>query len=464
MSATRRALIVANSDYPAGFGGLVSPARDAQELARVLGDPSIGGFEVTTLLNQGAGAIGDAIDVFFNHSGARHDDLLLLYFSGHGVTVEDGRLYLAAADSQFAGRSLRRATAVAAEFIDATMLRSRSRRQILVLDCCHSGAFAEGMRVRGELPALDSSFTPVQGMGRIVLTACTERQFAFEGQSGEADQPSVYTHFLVKGLETGEADHGDGEIDVDELHDYLVKRLREAAPYQTPTKSGYVEGQLYIARTKVVKPAELPRGLLEALDASDFLMRLGAVTELEGLLRGEHPGRAFAAYQELAKARDTNDSFKVRAAAKRCLIDFDARNPPPDNTRRADPPRPRPETTDSPGVVSVTVSRAELGQSRVPGGDEAKTARDGTWYRHRDMAALAAVAVAVVVVPVAVAWAFIHWLSHVVPPSPVAATAAVTAPATQPAGGSQAMHLAASATSPARCRHIVRMMRISSGG
>lgn len=67
----------------------------------------------------------------------------------------------------------------------------------------------------------------------------------------------------MRGLETGEADrHGDGQVDIEELREYLVERLREDAPYQTPTKSGYLEGQLYIARTTLEARSQYSTRLL----------------------------------------------------------------------------------------------------------------------------------------------------------------------------------------------------------
>jgi uncharacterized caspase-like protein len=319
MSELRRALIIANSDYQNPcFRGLVSPARDAEELARVLRDASIGGFEqVTTLLNETAAIVSHAIEEFFIFSDPKQDDLLLLYFSGHGVVDEEGHLYLATADTQLVRQSVRRSSTVAAEFVDNTMRRSRSRRQVLVLDCCHSGAFAEGMRVKGELlPPLETHFRAIQGKGRVVLTASTARQFSLEDLSNKRDQPSLYTRILVKGLDSGEADRrGDGQVDLDELHEYLLEQLRVVAPQQTPTKSGYLEGQLYIARTKTVRPAELPENLRTALSASEPWMRQGAVAELEALLRAGHPGMALAAEQALAGMRDNDDSLRVRRSA-----------------------------------------------------------------------------------------------------------------------------------------------------
>ena len=56
------------------------------------------------------------------------DDVLLLYFSGHGVLDDRGQLYLAVKDTE---RGLLRGTAIGAAFITDEMDRSYSRRQVL---------------------------------------------------------------------------------------------------------------------------------------------------------------------------------------------------------------------------------------------------------------------------------------------------------------------------------------------
>jgi WD40 repeat protein len=319
MTEKRRALIVANSDYlDIAFRRLSAPVEDARELARVLGSPSIGAFEVETLLNERSSAVNHAIEDFFVFSDPKPDDFLLLYFSGHGITDEDGQLYFATSDTQMVRQSVRRVTAVGAEFVNATMRRSRARRQVLVLDCCHSGAFAEAMSVKGQaLPGVETHF---QGKGRIVLTASTGTQFSFEGQDSGSVRPSVYTRLLVRALETGEADRDcNGQIDLDELHDYLVEQVQAEAPQQTPTKSGYFEGRLYIARAAVVRAAALPAYLQSAIAAAENLTRYGAVYALKELLDDSNPGMALAARQALETLRDKDDSMKVQAAARECL-------------------------------------------------------------------------------------------------------------------------------------------------
>ena len=89
------ALIIGNTEYTdLGLAQLKAPGKDAEDFARVLKDQEIGAFdEVNILLNQSSSAINEAIDEFFDQK--KPDDLLVLYFSGHGVRDELGALYLA---------------------------------------------------------------------------------------------------------------------------------------------------------------------------------------------------------------------------------------------------------------------------------------------------------------------------------------------------------------------------------
>lgn len=71
-----------------------SPRQDVHRLASILKDPDIGGFDdVTDLLDPSSIDASVAIQTFA--AQARLDDLILLYFSGHGVKDQNGRLFLA---------------------------------------------------------------------------------------------------------------------------------------------------------------------------------------------------------------------------------------------------------------------------------------------------------------------------------------------------------------------------------
>ena len=58
---------------------------------------------------------------------------------------------------------------MAAEFVNRRMGRSRSRRVVLLLDCCYAGAFERGMTARAGVGMdIEGQFG---GHGRAVITA-----------------------------------------------------------------------------------------------------------------------------------------------------------------------------------------------------------------------------------------------------------------------------------------------------
>ena len=328
VDGARSALIVASDDYTdPGLRRLRAPASDARALAVVLQDPGIGGFEVRTLLNEPAHEVNLAVEEFF--ADRRPDDLLLVHFSCHGVKDEGGELYFAMANTL-----LRRlgATAVAAEFVNRRMSRSRSRRVVLLLDCCYAGAFERGMTARaGEGIGIESQFG---GRGRAVITASSAMEYAFEGDElAETRElaPSVFTSALVEGLKTGDADRDqDGLVALDELYDYIYDKVRTATPNQTPGKWAFgVQGELVIARRArpVTAPAPLPTELQEAIDSPLASVRGAVVQELARLLNGKHAGRALAA--QLALERLTGDDSRTVAAAATAALGAQAQSAAP---------------------------------------------------------------------------------------------------------------------------------------
>jgi hypothetical protein len=303
----RVALLIATYEHlDAGLRRLTAPAADAQELAAVLRDPGIAGFEVTVLVNEPHYRVGEAIGDFFRDR--RRDDLTLLYFTGHGLKDDDGRLYLAMSNTRLDSLLF---TALPAEQIDYAMHGCVCRQKILVLDCCYSGAFPAGRAVKADSQV--HALEQFQGRGRTVLTASDATQYSFEGDrlTGAATQ-SVFTRYLVEGLRGGGADlDGDGDITLDELYTYVHDRVVEELPRQRPKKQTDVEGRIVIARN--VNWA-LPGYLRNALNSPIATDRLGA---LEGLLHlhriGNDHVRAHVATEIERLTQD--DSRTVSAAA-----------------------------------------------------------------------------------------------------------------------------------------------------
>ncbi len=268
--AQRLALIIGNSVFrDQTLARLLKPDADVGALADVLLDKEVGDFnDVKLLVNMSSTQVRRAISDFY--SKKQHDDLLLLYFSGHGVLDDQGRLHLAVKDTE---RALLRATAIPAAFVTEEMNNSRSRRQVLILDCCHSGAFARG--AKGATGASVGTATAFEGtgFGRLVLTATDATQYAWEGDQviGEAEN-SVFTHYLIQGLKTGQADRdGDGRITVDELYDYTYEQVVQRTPKQTPGKWSYREqGEIVLAHSPgVVRTIQTPSPLPEIDDEQE---------------------------------------------------------------------------------------------------------------------------------------------------------------------------------------------------
>jgi len=198
------------------------------------------------------------------------------------------------------------------------MDRSRSKRQVLILDCCHSGSFAQGSKaMTGESVGTKSAFEGT-GYGRVVLTATDATQYAWEGDQVIGDaQNSVFTLYLLQGLRTGEADSdGDGKITLDELYDYVYDKVVSVTPMQTPGKWSYrQQGELVIATNPrpVLKPATLPDDMQQSMGDARAWVREGAVSGLKDLLQGNDRPLALAASDAL-KRLASDDSRKVAAA------------------------------------------------------------------------------------------------------------------------------------------------------
>lgn len=146
------ALLIGVSDYEPGLNPLPSSVKDVDALQRVLAHPELGGFaetDITVLKNPQRQEMEEAIYQLF--SNRKKDDLLLFYFSGHGIKDENGRLYLATrlTRKDRSGRLIK-PSSVASAYLHESINESRSQHQVIILDCCYGGAIAQGMMVKDD--------------------------------------------------------------------------------------------------------------------------------------------------------------------------------------------------------------------------------------------------------------------------------------------------------------------------
>ncbi|MBC1237558.1 caspase family protein [Nostoc sp. 2RC] len=226
------ALLIGVSEYEPGLNPLPSAVRDVEAMQQVLLHPEMGCFtetDIMVLKNPQRQDMEEAIENLFAHR--QKDDLLVFFFSGHGIKDDTGRLFLATRTTRKSPRGdLIRSSAVSAIFVHESMSRSRSKRQVIILDSCFSGAFAEGLSAKddGTLNIREQ----LGGEGRAVLTSSSSTQYSFEQQGSDL---SIYTRYLIEGITTGAADlDEDGVVSIDELHDYASKKVREIQPTMKP--------------------------------------------------------------------------------------------------------------------------------------------------------------------------------------------------------------------------------------
>lgn len=251
------ALLIGISQYQSDLAPLPGVEEDIKAMQRVLQNPNICGFdEVKTLVNCDRQNMEVEIEQLFSHRGK--DDLVLLYFSGHGIKDETGQLYFANNITRKDGQGkLLKATAVEARVVQGIMSNSRSKRQVVILDCCFSGAFAQG------LPGKDHGLVDIEsqlgGEGRAILTSSTSTQYSLD---------SIYTRYIVEGLETGAADiDNDGKISIEELHEYTKQQVQEAAPAMQPEIYPIKEGFKIILAQVQNNPELIYRKTFERLCA-----------------------------------------------------------------------------------------------------------------------------------------------------------------------------------------------------
>lgn len=202
---------------------------DVEALGKVLLHPDLGGFsEIKPVLDPDRLEMEEAIEEFFRKCSS--SDLAVLFFSGAGIRDERGKTYFATKSTRRnCDGDLIRATAVSAGSLQDILTGSRAHRQVMILECGFAESAHPGLMEYPPAPYLRSQLA---GQGRVILLGSGAGTLP---TNGSATHLSPYTHFLVQGITTGEADQNhDGEVSVQELHDYASLRVQAALPHVHP--------------------------------------------------------------------------------------------------------------------------------------------------------------------------------------------------------------------------------------
>jgi len=124
----RYALLVAAGEYEdPGLSRLRGPGQDVSRLAALLEAPEVGGFDSVEVLQDVSDA--DVRAAIENVLADRlRDDLVLIYFSCHGIVDRMRRLYFATANTRQARPA---STAVSRSFVNEQLESSPARAKVL---------------------------------------------------------------------------------------------------------------------------------------------------------------------------------------------------------------------------------------------------------------------------------------------------------------------------------------------
>ncbi|MDQ1252616.1 MAG: hypothetical protein QG646_1738 [Euryarchaeota archaeon] len=189
--------------------------KDAEEMRTVLLNPDIGRFdEIIPFVNETKYNVKKGIEKLLLKD-ATFDDLVLIYFSGHGKQDSKFELNLLLKDTE---TDYLLSTALHYNFITYCIEQSKCKKVVIILDCCHSGAAG----IKGDVL---KTLSETSGSGTFILSATTGSNLAKEVPELEN---GIFTYFLLEGLRKGDADlGGDGLIDILELYEYASKKCND---------------------------------------------------------------------------------------------------------------------------------------------------------------------------------------------------------------------------------------------
>jgi uncharacterized protein YjbI with pentapeptide repeats len=266
---TKRALIVGVSKYD-NLRSLKFCENDGKAMVNLLEKKL--GYQVTRLIGKVTWLdIRKYVIDFFIYAGSR--DILLFYFSGHGImdkSARPPRYYLAPSDIDPSDRADTTIKGFPFDELEQRMRDTISNRIVAILDCCHSGAVElRGRRetkgsneaaaeeaaqaaqaINGKADAVKKKIRS-SGKGIAILSACLDSQ---EAESTTKRDYSIFTHYLLEGLRGNDNGHVDknGNITASSLGNYIYYQVtnhepREERPKQRPIIKTELSGDIILA-------------------------------------------------------------------------------------------------------------------------------------------------------------------------------------------------------------------------
>ncbi|MEJ8651143.1 PQQ-binding-like beta-propeller repeat protein [Streptomyces sp. MS1.AVA.3] len=233
-AANSRAVLIGTSRYT-HLSSLPAVANNLPALATALRAPSsweLAEEHCTVIANP-----GDWTEVLraVRTAAEEASDTLLVYYSGHGLLEETrGDLFLGLPRSE-QGRSY---TGLPYSALRDVLLTARSRRHVVILDCCFSG------RALGTMSGPASIADQAEIEGSYLLAASPETSFAL---APEGETHTAFTGELLRVLNVGVPD-GPDLLDLDTVYHVMRTALRAKGRPLPQKRDRNTAGRLALSR------------------------------------------------------------------------------------------------------------------------------------------------------------------------------------------------------------------------
>jgi uncharacterized caspase-like protein len=212
----RFAILIAGSQFQdKSLVNLRCPENDVDGLNELLSSKEYGNFsECLVLKNLPYCEV--LFKLFRLLKKAKRNDLVLIYYSGHGMINLAGKLHLLTKDTIV---DMLDATSIPIEIIRNYLEVSKTNRVILILDCCYSGAVGITFtRVRG---GVDNQLQLLANecRGIYIMTSSTAFQVALEKES---ENYGAFTKHFINGIREYQAANKEGNVTLDSLYSYIL--------------------------------------------------------------------------------------------------------------------------------------------------------------------------------------------------------------------------------------------------
>lgn len=197
-------------------------------------------------------ATGSAIRAALNKiaTDCLTDSTVLIYFSGHGGQIlagDQAGAYLLPVDVRYGSDKELAQTAISGKDFSDVLRQLRSRRVLVIFDCCHSGGIGEpkspyGTELKAGLP--DDYYKVLsKGWGRVIMASSrpNEVSYVYAG-----DKNSLFTKHLLDGLQ-GKALVTGQYVRVFDLFSYLQPKVNAEQSNQNPLIKAELEENFPVA-------------------------------------------------------------------------------------------------------------------------------------------------------------------------------------------------------------------------